>query len=100
MLLLPCGEGFVIPQWWEPWKLGVEDVDKIAQEPVWTEGGLFVEVAALDIAAVGLLLAEGTELAVAVVLAGKLLVGDVVVAAIAEEPYVGFAAALEDGLER
>ena len=75
-------------------------MDKVAQEPVWTERGLFVEVAALDIAAIGLLLAEGAELAVAVVLAGKFLIGDVVVAAIAEEPYVGFAAALEDSPER
>ena len=77
----------------------MEDADKVAQEPVWAEGSLFVEVAAFYIAAIGLLLAKGTELAVAVMLAGKFLIGDIVVTAIAEEPHVSFAAALENGFE-
>ena len=77
----------------------MEDADEVAQEPVGTEGRFFIEVAAFDVAAVSLMLSEGAELVVAVVLASEFLIGDVVVATIAEEPYVSFTASLEDGFK-
>ena len=78
----------------------MEDVDVITQQPVWTEGRLLVEEGTLHVAAINLSAAEGLELIIAVMLAEKFVWGDVVVATITEEPDIGLASLLQNGLER
>ena len=77
----------------------MEDVDVVTQQPVRTEGRLLVEEGTLHVAAVDLSTAESLELIVAVMLAEEFGRGDVVVAAITEEPDISLASLLQDGLE-
>ena len=78
----------------------MEDVDVITQQPVWTEGRLLVEERTLHVAAIDLTTAESLELIIAVMLTEEFIRGDVVVAAVTEEPDIGLASLLQDGLER
>ena len=77
----------------------MEDVDEITQQPIRTEGRLFIEEGALHVAAIDLTAAESLELIRAVMLTEEFIGGDVVVAAITEEPDIGLASLLQDGLE-
>ena len=78
----------------------MEDVDVITQQPVWTEGRLFIEKGTLHVAAIDLTAAESLELIIAVMFAKEFIRGDVVVAAITEEPDISLASLLQNGLER
>ena len=69
----------------------MEDVDVITQQPVWTEGRLLIEEGTLHVAAIDLTAAESLELIIAVMFAKEFIRGDVVVAAITEEPDIGLA---------
>ena len=69
----------------------MEDVDVITQQPVWTEGRLLIEEGTLHVAAIDLSAMECLELVVAVMFAKQFVGGDVVVAAITEEPDIGLA---------
>ena len=69
----------------------MEDADVITQQPVRTEGRLFIEKGTLHVAAIDLSATECLELVVAVMFAKQFVGGDVVVAAITEKPDIGLA---------
>ena len=77
----------------------MEDADEVGEQEVGTEGGLFVELGALDIAGIGAARAQGMELAVAGVLSQQLTGGEVVATAVAQQPEVGIGGTLQHGLE-
>ena len=77
----------------------MEDVDVVTQQPVRTEGRFLIEEGTLHIAAVDLTAAESLELIVAMMFAEQFGRGDVVVAAITEEPDIGLASLLQHRLE-
>ena len=64
------------------------------------ERSLLVEGTLLDVAAPDIVVAESPELIVAVMFAQQFVIGDVMVTAIAEEPYVGLARFIQDSFER
>ena len=55
----------VIPRRGEVREFGVEDADEVVEEPVRTEGRLFVEIGTFDIAAIGAPILDGTKLTIA-----------------------------------
>ena len=57
----------------------MKDADEIVEKPVGTERGLFVEIGAFDIAAIGPSAFKGTKLTIAVVFGKQFLIGDIVV---------------------
>jgi hypothetical protein len=77
----------------------MEDSDEVVQQPVRTERRLLVEQRALHVAAIDLMMTEGSELVVAMMLREQFLIRDVVVAAIAEEPDVSLASLLQNGFK-
>ena len=77
----------------------MEDMDEVVKEPVRTEGRLFIERGAFNITTIDILLSEGTELIITVMLGAEFGIGDVVVAAVAEEPHISLTSLLQDSLE-
>ena len=78
----------------------MKDTDEVVEQPVGTERCLLVERTQFDIAAIDIFIAECLELVVAMMLAAQFVVGNIMIAAITEDPYVGLTSFLQDILER
>ena len=80
-------------------QLRMENTDEVVEQPVRMKGCLLIEQTLFNITSVDLLITESLELVIAMMLAGKFIVGNVVIAAISEKPHIRFACTLQNSFE-
>lgn len=81
-------------------QLRMENADEVVEQPVRMKGCLLIEQTLFNITSVDLLITESLELVIAMMLTAQFIVGNLMVAAVTEEPDVCLTGFLQDTLER
>lgn len=81
-------------------QLRMENTDEVVEQPVRMKGCLLIEQTLFNITSVDLLITESLELVIAMMLTAQFIIGDLMVAAVTEEPDVCLTGFLQDALER
>ena len=81
-------------------QLRMENTDEVVEQPVRMKGCLLIEQALFNITSVDLLITESLELVIAMMLTAQFIIGDLMVAAVTEEPDVCITCLLQNTLER
>ena len=80
-------------------EFGVKDDDEVAKETVGVKGCFLVEMVMGEVATPDVVLLEGAETGVRLVVGSELAVGEGLAGVELDEPHVGILSAVENGLE-